>query len=237
MTRLRLMPMVMTAATLLLGLKAVELVTHSSYLFVQPAAAAGASKSAAAEKPAVPEDHGSKEDTPATVRPIEKPPVDQRGELSTDPSSEAALAEALKKRREAIEARAAELDSRDALLKATEKRLDERLAELRRLEQSIGDVDRRRADEEASKLKELVILYEGMKPKEAARIFEKLDAQVLLDVASRMKPRTLSVVMGLMAPDAAQKLTVALARREVAATPAETLASSELPKIEGKPTR
>ena len=236
MTRMRLMPMVMTAATLLLGLKAVELVTHSSYLFVQPAAAAGAS-SGGGEKAAVPEDHGSKEETHTTVRPTENPPVDQRGELTTEPSSDAALAEALKKRREAIEARAAELDSRDALLKATEKRLDERLAELRRLEQAIGDVDKRRADEEASKLKELVILYEGMKPKEAARIFEKLDPQVLLDVTSRMKPRTLSVVMGLMAPDAAQKLTVALARREVAATPAETLASSDLPKIEGKPTR
>lgn len=232
--RLRLMPMVMTAAGLLLGLKLVELTTHSSTLFVPPAAAAGAK----AEKPAVADDHGAKEDaTPLVERPKENPPVDSRGELSMDPSSDRALGEALKKRREAIEARSAELDSRDALLKATEKRLEDRLSELKRLEQAIAETDKRRAEEEGGKLKELVILYEGMKPKEAARIFEKLDSKVLLDVASRMKPRTLSVVMGLMNPEVAQKLTVSLARREVAPAAAETLAASELPKIEGRPTK
>lgn len=248
--RLRLMPMVMTAAGLLLALKLVELTTHSSILFAQPAAAAGSSHAAepakepakdapeAGKTPALPDDHGTEEDSAKmTERPKENPPVDARGELSADPSSQKALVEALGKRREAIEARAADLDARDALLKAAEKRLEERLSELKRLERTIADTDKKRADEESEKLKELVTLYEGMKPKEAARIFDKLDAQVLLDVASRMKPRTLAVVMGQMSPEAAQKLTVALARREVAPAAAETLAASELPKIEGKPAR
>ena len=121
------------------------------------------------------------------------------------------------------------------MLKATEKRLEDRLAELKRLEQAIAETDKRRAEEEGSKLKELVILYEGMKPKEAARIFEKLDCQVLLDVTSRMKPRTLSVVIGLMPPEVAQKLTVALARREVAPAAAETLAMSGAAEDRGRP--
>lgn len=253
--RLRLMPMVMTAAGLLLALKLVELTSQSSYLFVPPAAAAGAAQgSEKAEKnadagqgetpepadgaPALPDDHGSNERADvSTDRPKENPPVDARGELSADPSSDKALLGALKKRREAIEARASELDARDALLKAAEKRLSDRLAELKRLEATIADADKRRAEEESGKIKELVTLYEGMKPKEAARIFDKLEPQVLLDVASRMKPRTLAVVMGLMAPEAAQKLTVALARREASPSAVETLAASELPKIEGRPTR
>lgn len=229
--RLRLMPIVMTAAAALLVLKVAGLATHSSYLFVQPAAAAGAES----EKPAVPEDHGAKEAAPAATRPVEAPPLDLKGLLAADESAAPALAEALNKRREAMDSRSADLDLRETMLKAAEQRLDERLAELKRLEAAIGDADRRRADEEAAKLKDLVILYEGMKPKEAARIFEKLDPQVLLDVAARMKPRTLSVVMGLMAPEAAQKLTVSLARREVSTPVPEAMAATDLPKIEGRP--
>ncbi|MFC3691723.1 MotE family protein [Chenggangzhangella methanolivorans] len=236
-SRIRLMPVVITAAAALLGLKAIGIATHTSYLFVPPAAAASASHGA--EKPAVADDHGAKEGAPVQPRPVEKPPVDAKGELTVEESSQKALTEALSKRREAIDARTSELDMREATLKATEKRLDDRLNELKRLEQAIGDADKRRAELEQTKFKELVILYEGMKPKEAARIFEKLDAQVLLDVASRMKPRTLSVVMGVMEPDAAQKLTVALARREASPPIAETASvlPAELPKIEGRPNR
>lgn len=237
--RLRLMPVVMAAAGALLMLKAIGLSTSTSYLFVPPAAAAGAGLGAAEAKPAVPDDHGAKEATPAKPRPVEKPPVDGAGELAVEDSAQRALLEALTKRRDAIEAKSADLDLRENLLMAAEKRIDERLGELKRLEATIGAADKRRADEEAGKLKELVTLYESMKPKEAARIFDKLDGQVLLDVASRMKPRTLSVVLGLMAPEAAQKLTVALARREVAQPVAATMAeaTSELPKIEGRPSR
>lgn len=233
--RLRLMPVVMAAAGALLMLKAIGLSTSTSYLFVPPASAAGA----AAEKPAVPEDHGAKEGTPAKPRPVEKPPVDAAGELSVEDSAQRALLEALTKRRDAIEAKSADLDLRESLLKAAEKRIDERLGELKRLEETFGAADKRRAEEETGKLKELVTLYEGMKPKEAARIFDKLDGRVLLDVTSRMKPRTLSVVLGLMTPEAAQKLTVALARREITPPVAATMAeaASDLPKIEGRPSR
>lgn len=235
--RVRLMPVVMTAAAALLALKVIGLTSHTSYLFVQPAVAAGAAKTE--EKPPVEDSKGGKEGTPLQARPAEKPAVDTKGELAVEESSQKALSEALGKRREAMDARASELDLRETTLKAAEKRLDDRLNELKRLEAAIGEADKRRAEQEAGKLKELVILYEGMKPKEAARIFEKLDAQVLLDVASRMKPRTLSVVLGVMDPDAAQKLTVALARREATAPVAETAAAADLdlPKIEGKPTR
>lgn len=221
--RIRLMPVVITAAAALLGLKAIGLATHTSYLFAPPAAAAGASE----PKPA------------AQPKPEEKPPVDAAGALAVDESAQKALEDALGKRREAIDARAAELDMRETTLKAAEQRLDDRLGELKRLEQAIAELDRKRSEQDEAKLKELVTLYESMKPKEAARIFEKLEARVLLDVAGRMKPRTLSLIMAAMAPDNAQKLTVALARRETAQAPAETAAAAqiELPKIEGKPTR
>lgn len=230
-SRLRLMPVVITAAAALLALKAIGLSSHSSYLFVPPAAAAGA---AVQEKPAA-EELTPEAGAPRAKRPVERPPVDRKGELRTEEPSERALLDALGKRREAIEARNVELDLRENLLKAAEKRMEDRLAELARLEEALADADRRRAEQEGSRLKELVTLYEGMKPKEAARIFEKLDPQVLLEVSSRMKSRQLAVVMGLMSPDAAQKLTVSLARREVAPPVGAAMAATDLPKIEGRP--
>lgn len=245
--RLRLMPTVILAASALLALKTIEFATHSSYLFATPAAAAASEKPASEkpegkpappkdEAPAVPDDHGKAESSrPPTSRPKENPPVDGSGQLASETSSQGALLEALSKRREAIDARAAELNEREQLLKAAEKRMDDRIAELKRLESAIAEADKRRADEESGKLKELVAMYENMKPKEAARIFEKLDPEVLLDVASRMKPRQLSVVLGLMAPDAAQKLTVSLARREVTPQVADAMDAADLPKIQGKP--
>jgi flagellar motility protein MotE (MotC chaperone) len=54
-------------------------------------------------------------------------------------------------------------------------------------------------------------MYETMKPKEAARIFERLDMGVLIDVAKRMQPRKMSAVLAVMDPVAAQELTVELA--------------------------
>ncbi|RXF72630.1 MotE family protein [Hansschlegelia zhihuaiae] len=230
-TRLRLMPVVITAAAALLALKAIGLSSHSSYLFVPAAAAAGAS----AQENAAAEDQGSDEAGAKPKGRVERPPVDRKGELDAEAPAERALLDALGKRREAIEARSADLDLRENLLKAAEKRMEERLAELARLEEAVAAADRRRAEQEGSRLKEVVTLYEGMKPKEAARIFEKLDPQVLLEVASRMKPRQLSTVMGLMSADAAQKLTVSLTRREVAASPAAAMAATDLPKIEGRP--
>jgi flagellar motility protein MotE (MotC chaperone) len=50
-----------------------------------------------------------------------------------------------------------------------------------------------------------------MKPKDAARIFERLDMGVMIEVAKRMQPRKLSAVLAAMDPVAAQDLTVELA--------------------------
>ena len=98
------------------------------------------------------------------------------------------------------------------------------------------DVENRfngKGGELGAKLKSLVIMYEGMKPKDAARIFDKLDQSVLVDVASVMNPRKLADVLALMNADMAQRLTVELARRN--ASGERGLPSSDLPKIEARP--
>jgi flagellar motility protein MotE (MotC chaperone) len=74
-------------------------------------------------------------------------------------------------------------------------------------------------------------MYENMKAKEAAKIFDRLDMRVLLEVATQLNPRRMSDILALMSAEAAERLTIELATRgkDRAQTPAD------LPKIEGRP--
>jgi flagellar motility protein MotE (MotC chaperone) len=55
---------------------------------------------------------------------------------------------------------------------------------------------------------------------------------VLFEIASQIAPRKMSDILGLMSPEAAERLTVELARR--AGSDKSASAAAELPKIEGK---
>jgi flagellar motility protein MotE (MotC chaperone) len=80
-------------------------------------------------------------------------------------------------------------------------------------------------------------MYENMKPREAARVFDRLAADVLVPVVLQMNPRKMSEVLAAMSPDSAEKLTVALANRArarndgMAAVPSMPMSSTELPAI------
>ena len=98
------------------------------------------------------------------------------------------------------------------------------------------DVENRingKGGKQAAKFKSLVVMYEGMKAKDAARIFDKLDPGVLADVANAMSPKKLADILALMNAEFAQRLTVELARRNVGGE--RGLPASDLPKIEGRP--
>ena len=56
-------------------------------------------------------------------------------------------------------------------------------------------------------------IYENMKPKDAARIFEELDMAVLLDVIERMKERKTAPILAQMNPKRAKAITLELAKR------------------------
>jgi flagellar motility protein MotE (MotC chaperone) len=161
------------------------------------------------------------------------------GESILDPerprpsAGERAVLENLNQRRQELEARARELDVQENLLAAAEKRIETRLGELKELEARITAADRKREEEDAARLKGLVIMYESMKAKDAAKIFDRLDLKILLEVATQMNPRRMSDILAQMVPEAAERLTVAIANR--AATPDKGRAPADLPKIEGRP--
>ena len=125
--------------------------------------------------------------------------------------SERVVLEKLASRREEIEARMRELEMRERLLGTAEKKLDSRVDELKAMEDKVDGPRGKPREEEAKAIKNLVIMYEAMKPKDAARVFDRLGLDVLVPVVQQMNPRKMSEVLAAMAPERAEKLTVALA--------------------------
>ena len=74
-------------------------------------------------------------------------------------------------------------------------------------------------------------MYETMKAKEAARIFDRLDMKVLIEVATQMNPRAMSAIMAQTTPEKVERLTVERANRSAA----NKTAPDALPKIANKP--
>lgn len=126
--------------------------------------------------------------------------------------AEVEVLQQLGKRREAIEARAADIDRRETLLKAAEARIDDKAKELEALRDQLEHLIKGYDEQRETKIRSLVKIYENMKPADAARIFEELDPDTLLLVAERMKERKLALVMAEINPGKAKEITEQLAK-------------------------
>ena len=56
-------------------------------------------------------------------------------------------------------------------------------------------------------------MYENMKPRDAAKIFDRLEVGVLIEMASLINPRSMSEILAQMSAERAEQLTVELASR------------------------
>jgi flagellar motility protein MotE (MotC chaperone) len=145
---------------------------------------------------------------------------------------ERAILESLHERRQQLDNRSRELDMRENLLKAAEKRVEEKVAELKDVEARVKSEMGSRDKAEAQHFKDIIAMYENMKPKDAARIFDHLDMKILIEVATQMKPRAMSAILAEMTPATAEKLTVELANRASAVPKGQK--PSQLPKIQSQ---
>ena len=86
----------------------------------------------------------------------------------------------------------------------------------------IKNIEKQKADDEGpdgksskQSAKDLVIIYESMKPKDAAKIFNALSLNVLYSLATSMNPRKMSAVLAEMEVKAAERLTVEMAAQSI----------------------
>ena len=127
--------------------------------------------------------------------------------------SEIDLLQDLMTRREELDQRTAALELRERLLAETERRIDGKIAALKALEGQISDLLVTHEEYEEAQLASIVAVYEKMKPKDAARIFQRLDIAIQLEVATRMKESKMAAILAAMSPDLAKTLTSELAER------------------------
>ena len=238
---LRLIPVVTLAAASLLAVKVVSLAHFDGHLPFETVFTGETGRELAAASGDEVEITGSaqaQKDTPGgQAAPVSKEPTalprTPAGIAAGAPGglspAERALLERLQERRQELDARNRDLELRENLIKDAEKRLENRIDELKDVENRING----KGGEQAGKFKMLVAMYEGMKAKDAARIFDRLDPSVLVDVANVMNPRKLADILALMTAETAQRLTVELARHN--ASGEHGLPASDLPKIERRP--
>jgi flagellar motility protein MotE (MotC chaperone) len=196
----------------------------------------GSDITGASESP--PKEGAAKEEGVAKKAPQEPPPRPNGTSVPLDiehpvSPAERAILESLQKRRAELDSRAHELDTREDLLRAAEKRVGGRIDELKDLEARVSSILQQKDEGEVARLKNVVTMYENMKAKDAAKIFDGLDIKILLDVAKEINPRRMSDILALMLPENAQRLTVDLAMRSAQKDQPQP---ADLPKIQGKPT-
>jgi flagellar motility protein MotE (MotC chaperone) len=137
-------------------------------------------------------------------------PVDLAKEAGIS-AAEFRLLQSLQERRQTLDARERDIVTRENVLKATDGRIGERMTALKAVEGNIqkllGQVD----DEEAARLASLVAVYEKMKAKDAARIMEGLETEVLIKIAQRMKTQPMALILANMSGERARMVTQRLA--------------------------
>jgi flagellar motility protein MotE (MotC chaperone) len=138
--------------------------------------------------------------------------------------------QSLAKRRDELDRREKSLTQREALLSAAEQEVDHKIAELNKLKGEIENLLGQQQKLEDERIASLVKIYEGMKPKEAATIFNTLDMDVLLPVMSRMSERKSGPILASMDPEKARLVTIRLAQqRELPVAAKKTLSGPPAP--------
>lgn len=187
---------------------------------------------------------------PSTTGSVSKAPEEEKKEKKPEPppppqpvmpepvsATEKALYEKLGARRDALKARSDDLDLREKMLGEAERKLETGVTDLKQAEDKSEAGGSKKAEAEKAGLKNIVTMYETMKPKDAARVFDRLNHEVLVPIVLAMNPRKMAEVLAVMQPETAERLTVALANRargndKPQASAAPSLPPSELQAID-----
>jgi flagellar motility protein MotE (MotC chaperone) len=221
LTRFRVLPLLVLVAMFAFVVRLGDAYTGVRSL----ASSAIAADTKGTEKPPA-EDAKPEDVKPAEAKPVEataketekdKPAVklpevwaDPAQQNMADSPAQLQLLEDLAKRREMLNAREKALDAREAMMKAAEKQIDEKVSELSQLKKQIEQLLGQQDAEENNRIMSLVKIYEGMKPKDAATIFNQMGMPVLLKVVSRMSERKVAPILAAMDTGKANELTLQL---------------------------
>lgn len=128
--------------------------------------------------------------------------------------SELEVLQKLAERREELDKRERSLEQQVAVLKAAEAQIDAKISKLKELETSIKDLVGMYDKKERERLNNLVKIYSAMKPKDAARLFNEMEMELLTRLFERMKESKSAPILAAMDAAKATALTSELANKK-----------------------
>ena len=152
--------------------------------------------------------------------------------------AELRVLQSLGARRGQLDQREQDIDVQLQLLAAAEAKLDIKMKALNGMKGEIQGLLGQADAQKEAEANRMVLVYSAMKPKDAAARMSVLDDSVRLPIASKMKERTLSMILANMSPGDAKILTERLANRlsaDAIAKGKAALAAANAPPAAGAP--
>ena len=198
--RIRLIPIVIFFAVLLMSVKINTLIGHLSnnkdvQLF----------KQARAEPP------------PQSKT---KPKSDSSAKNNTDDfdlfnmtSDQFRALQGVKDKRDQLGVREKSLSEKEQVLQALVKKMDEKIAELKTAKVDLKKLVDSIEEEENANTKRIIKMAEAMKPAQAAKVLETVEFPILLEVIEKMNEKKASAILAAMEAEKAGYLMTSLAKR------------------------
>jgi flagellar motility protein MotE (MotC chaperone) len=200
----RLLPVTIFALAGLLAMKSVELVREAA------AAVAQGQSVVTTAQAAMPAPLERPPSAAVSPQPVGTPAADDSAPPVAD--GERTVLLELRQRRQELDSRETGLAARESLLVAAEQKVSARVTELQALQKKLESIEAARQEREDTSWQRMVKLYETMKPRDAATIFNELEMPVLLQVLDRMKEAKAAPVLAAMQTDKARDVTAQLAK-------------------------
>lgn len=147
----------------------------------------------------------------ADIKNLQKTDVSSNIQNDFQLNSEKQLLKQLRKGRTEIESNKDELPAEKMALESIKQYIDNRLDALENLQNQLKRQFSNTHQNDGKKIQKLVKVYESMKPKEAAKIFNDLQIGVLVEMTLNMKESRLAAILSEMKPEKARELTSILA--------------------------
>lgn len=233
--RFRLMPLTIGFMALMFFTKSIELYTGTQLMLAGEAFAQAKAEDAPKETAdaAKKDDEAKKEEAPteetakdsesaapeeekqamtnaekAATAPVEDPLLSKQAHFSP---TEVDILQSLSARRNELNKWEEDIKLKENLLQATEVRLDRKVNEIQTMEEGLKKLLAQYDEHEETEIRSLVKIYENMKPKDAAEIFNEMELPILVLVVDKMSERKAAAVLALMNPTKAKNLTIELA--------------------------
>lgn len=126
---------------------------------------------------------------------------------------EVELLQNLSRRRDDLDRWEKNIEIKEQTLDATQKRIDAKIDQIEAMKKEVGELLAQYNEKEDAKIHSLVKIYENMKPKDAARIFNEIEMPILLEVIDKMSEKKVAPVLAEMDSKKAKQVTVELAEQ------------------------